>query len=214
MEIEKLLRDSWEIFQKNPVPLVAGTFILLLIALVQIIPIIGWFAIILIPPLIYGLTSMAVKGTKGENIEFNDLFAGLKSNEFIQSLIVCSLLIIATVLGIFSFILSLMGAVFDSKVLFTLVIILGIIRLILLIIQAILLIYAMPLLVMRGYKGIDAIKEAIELIKANPTDSIILLIVLSILNLIGFLALIVGLLVTIPINIIGWARTTQTLIKN
>lgn len=216
MEVETLLKDSWEIFQKNMVPFIIATLIFFIASMLRIIPIIGWFAILLIPPLLYGLTFMAVKGKKGETVEINDFFVGLKSNEFIQSLIVCGLLIITTLIGIFSYALAIMSGVLDigSFVIIALMSILGIISFILGIIQSLLLIYAMPLLVIREYKGIDAIKEAIELLKANTVNSIILAIILFILNVIGFLLLIVGSFVTIPISIIACVIVVQTLVKN
>lgn len=67
MEIEKLLKDSWEIFQKNIVAFIVGT----------LIAGIGSILIVTIAPLFYGVTYMAVKGIKGETVEIGDVFAGM-----------------------------------------------------------------------------------------------------------------------------------------
>ncbi|HJH30828.1 MAG TPA: hypothetical protein C5S50_01230 [Methanosarcinaceae archaeon] len=53
------------------------------------------------------------------------------------------------------------------------------------IILSILLIYALPLLVLRDYGGIDAIKESINIGKDNFTDTLILFVIIVVLNAIG-----------------------------
>lgn len=75
MELEKLLKDSWEIFQKNLVVYIIGA----------VIAIIGSVIVITAAPLYYGLTYMASKGARGETVEINDVFAGFKPDKFIQS---------------------------------------------------------------------------------------------------------------------------------
>ena len=75
MELEKLLKDSWEIFQKNLVVYIIGA----------VIAIIGSIIVITAAPLYYGLTYMASKGARGETVEINDVFAGFKPDKFIQS---------------------------------------------------------------------------------------------------------------------------------
>jgi len=106
----------------------------------------------------YGLTYMAVRGIKGETVEINDVFEGF--NYFIRS----------WVFVIAAGILLMIGYIF--------LVIPGIIL-------SILLIYALPLLVLRDYGGIDAIKESINIGKDNFTDTLILFVIIVVLNAIG-----------------------------
>ena len=123
-----------------------------------LITIIGSIFIITIAPLFYGLTYMAVRGIKGETVEINDVFEGF--NHFIRS----------WVFVIAAGILLTIGYIF--------LIIPGIIL-------SILLIYALPLLVLRDYGGIDAIKESINLGKENFADTLVLFVIIFVLKAIG-----------------------------
>jgi hypothetical protein len=64
MDIEKLLKDSWEIFKNNLVAYIIGA----------LITIFGSIIVITSAPLAYGLTYMAVKGARGETVEIGDVF--------------------------------------------------------------------------------------------------------------------------------------------
>ena len=123
-----------------------------------LIAVIGSIFIITIAPLVYGLTYMAVRGIKGETVEINDVFEGF--NNFIRS----------WVFVIAAAILIMIGYIF--------LVIPGIIL-------SILLIYALPLLVLRDYGGIDAIKESINIGKENFKDTLILFVIIVVLNAIG-----------------------------
>ena len=119
---------------------------------------IGSIFIITIAPLIYGLAYMAVRGMKGETVEINDVFEGF--NNFIRSWVfVISAVVIIAIGYIF---LILPG-----------------------IILSILLIYALPLMVLRDYGGIDAIKESISIGKDNFANTLVLFIIVVVLNAIG-----------------------------
>ncbi|MEZ5334843.1 MAG: hypothetical protein R2741_06230 [Methanolobus sp.] len=78
-------------------------------------------------------------------------------------------------------------------------------------IVGILFMFSMPLLVIKGYSGIDAIKESIEIIKQNPVESIIIYVIMLVLNMIGMLLLLVGVLITAPIGMVVLARATLEL---
>ena len=123
-----------------------------------LIAVIGSIFIITIAPLVYGLTYMAVRGIKGETVEINDVFEGF--NNFIRS----------WVFVIAAAILIMIGYIF--------LVIPGIIL-------SILLIYALPLLVLKDYGGIDAIKESINIGKENFKDTLILFVIIVVLNAIG-----------------------------
>lgn len=176
MEIEKLLKDSWEIFQKNIVAFIVGT----------LIAVIGSILIVTIAPLFYGVTYMAVKAIKGETVEISDVFAGFKvPGAFVQSWIVVIIYLVLMVAG--SMLLGRVGGI-----------------------VGILLIYALPLLVIRGYKGADALKENFELIQKYPVDTIIVFLVFFALNFIGSL-IVIGALITFPLSQIGYTLTAKNL---
>ena len=123
-----------------------------------LIAVIGSIFIITIAPLFYGLTYMAVRGMKGETVEINDVFEGF--NNFIRSWVFVIAAGILLMIGYFFLIIP------------------GIIL-------SILLIYALPLLVLRDYGGIDAIKESINIGKENFTDTLVLFVIIVVLNAIG-----------------------------
>ncbi|MBN1134355.1 MAG: glycerophosphoryl diester phosphodiesterase membrane domain-containing protein [Methanosarcinaceae archaeon] len=148
MDIEVLLKDSWNIFKDNIIAYIIGTLIVIL----------GSIIIVTIAPLLYGLAYMAVKGVKGEKVEINDVFEGF--NHFVKSWI---FLIVAGVLLFISYMLLVIPGI----------------------ILSILLIYALPLLVIRDYSAIDAIKESINLAKANFKENIILFLIAMVLTAIG-----------------------------
>lgn len=211
MEIEKLLKDSWEIFQKNIVAFIVGT----------LIAVIGSILIVTIAPLFYGVTYMAVKAIKGETVEIGDVFAGFKvPGAFVQSWIVfCVLLasiVVLVILGIVGYVYSLL---FSSETILVIIAALAfVINIVATIMQSLILIYAMPLLVTRRYAGKDALKEAAKLIQSNLTDTIILFLIFIFSNFIGYLLLsiirlppIIGLLLTLPISMIVCILVVQNL---
>lgn len=136
-----------------------------------IIVVFGSIFIVTIAPLFYGLTYMAVKGLRGEKVEINDVFEGF--NYFVKSWVL--LLVSVILIGIGYMLLFLPG-----------------------LILSILLIYSLPLLVIRGYGAMDAIKESIDISKQNFVDSLVLFIIVAIISTIGGITYI-GSLVTVPI---------------
>ncbi|MCL7410919.1 MAG: glycerophosphodiester phosphodiesterase [Methanosarcinaceae archaeon] len=150
-----------------------------------LIVVIGSIFIITIAPLVYGLTYMAVRGMKGETVEINDVFEGF--NNFVRSWV----FVIAAV------ILITIGYIF--------LIIPGIIL-------TILMIYALPLLVLRDYGGIDAIKESINIGKENFTDTLILFVIIVVLNAIGG-SIPFAFVLILPYTTICYTLATSNLIK-
>lgn len=136
-----------------------------------IIVVFGSIFIVTIAPLFYGLTYMAVKGLRGEKVEVNDVFEGF--NRFVKSWVL--LLVSVILIGIGYMLLVLPG-----------------------LILSILLIYSLPLLVIKDYGAMDAIKESIDISKQNFLDSLVLLIIVAIISAIGGITYI-GSLVTTPI---------------
>ena len=136
-----------------------------------IIVVFGSIFIVTIAPLFYGLTYMAVKGLRGEKVEINDVFEGF--NRFVKSWV---LLLVSVILISIGYMLLILPGL----------------------ILSILLIYSFPLLVIKDYGAMDAIKESIDISKQNFVDSLVLFIIMAIISAIGGITYIVS-LVTIPI---------------
>ncbi|MCM1986388.1 glycerophosphoryl diester phosphodiesterase membrane domain-containing protein [Methanococcoides seepicolus] len=145
-----------------------------------IIVVFGSIFIVTIAPLFYGLTYMAVKGLRGEKVEINDVFEGF--NRFVKSWVL--LLVSVILIGIGYMLLILPG-----------------------LILSILLIYSFPLLVIKDYGAMDAIKESIDISKQNFVDSLVLFIIVAIISAIGGITYIVS-LVTIPIITLALVAAT------
>jgi len=170
MDIEKLLKDSWEIFKNNLVAYIIGA----------LITIFGSIIVITSAPLAYGLTYMAVKGARGETVEIGDVFAGFKPDKFIQSWVLFLVIMIPIFIG------------------FLLLVIPGII---ISIVFAIIFLYALPLMVVKNAGAIDSLKESFEMAKANPQDTIVLVVVAMVLNAIGS-AIWIGTILTLPFTML------------
>lgn len=150
---------------------------------------VGSILIVTIAPLAYGFTSMAVKGARGETIEISDVFAGFNKDDFIRSWVYMLIyLVIAGILGQIASILST--------------------------IIGILFMFALPLLVIKGYGGIEAITESIEIIKANPVESLVVYAITLVLFVIGMILLGIGVLITGPIATVFLANATFELAEN
>ncbi|MDY0388103.1 MAG: hypothetical protein RBT65_13440 [Methanolobus sp.] len=172
---------DYEMALKNSWNVVKNNIVTFIVGL--LIAVVGSILIITIAPLAYGFTYMAVKGARGETIEINDVFAGFNKNDFIRSWTFMLIYIVfAAMLGQISSILSTIVAIF---VMFT-----------------------MPLLVIKGYDGIEGIKESIEIIKTSPVESIVVYAIIFVLNMIGALLFGIGVLITGPITAVFLASAT------
>jgi hypothetical protein len=159
----------------------------------------GSIFLITIGPLAYGYNNMAVKSLKSKDIRLKDLFVGFKLKNFFGSWIV---IIISTLpYLLITFINSLLAYI-----------------------VVFLFVYAMPLLVLRKYGGIAACKESTRIALNKPVETIIITIFYGFLINIGFLALLIGALITIPLgeiiltgavfDLIGEKRTSRESIKD
>ena len=153
-------------------------------AVATLIAFVGMIFIVTIAPLYYGFVNVAVKGARSQPVEINDVFEGFRNGNFVRSWVY--MLIYLIVVGIASEIASILGTI-----------------------VGIVFIFGMPLLVIKGYSGVDAVKETFELVKANPVESLVLYIIVAVLNVIGAIALIIGLLVTVPLSMIFLAKATM-----
>lgn len=147
---------------------------------------IGMIFIVTIAPLYYGLVHIAVKGARSQPVEVNDVFEGFRNGNFIRSWIYMLIYIVVIAIAgqIASILATIVGIVF---------------------------IFGMPLLVIKGYSGIDAIKGTFELVQAYPVETIVLYVIMIVLYIIGSIPLGLGLLITVPLFQIALAKATMEL---
>jgi len=172
---------DYEVALKNSWNVVKENLVTFIVGL--LIAAVGSILIVTIAPLAYGFTSMAVKGARGEKIEINDVFVGFNKDDFIRSW--TFMLVYMVVAGVLGQIASILSTIVGILFMFTL-----------------------PLLVIKGYGGIEGITESIEIIKKVPVESIIVYVITLVLNMIGAILLGVGLLITVPISTVFLANAT------
>jgi uncharacterized membrane protein len=153
-------------------------------AVATLIAFVGMIFIVTIAPLYYGLVHMAVKGARSQPVEINDVFEGFRNGNFVRSWVY--MIIYLVVVGIASEIASILGTI-----------------------VGIIFIFGMPLLVIKGYGGVDAVKETFELVKTNPVETLVIYIIMAVLYFIGAIALLIGLLITVPLFQIFLAKVTM-----
>jgi uncharacterized membrane protein len=155
--------------------------------LATVIAVFGSAFIVTIAPFVYGLNFIAIKGIRTGHVEVSDIFEGFRSGNFIRS---WTLLILALLLYLVAISMTYVaGAVMN-----------------------LLLAYPMFLLIIRESSVLSAIQESIEVVKKNPLESIVLMAIISVLNIAGALALIVGIFVAIPLGEIITARLVMEMI--
>ncbi|MFP4655297.1 MAG: glycerophosphodiester phosphodiesterase [Methanohalobium sp.] len=147
--------------------------------------VIGSILIVAIAPLFYGLTYMTFKGIKGEKVEINDIFEGF--HHFVRSWIFAIIAGVLLFVGYIAFVIP------------------GIIL-------SILLIYALPLLVIKGYGGIDAIRESINYSRENPADTLVLFVIGVFISFAGG-AIPFGFILSLPYTTILYTMAANNLIK-
>jgi len=176
MDYEKIFSDTWDVFKENFVTYIIATLVAM----------IGSILIVTIAPLLYGLVDMAVRGFKGEPLEYKDVFSGF--DHFVRSWVFVLVAVILLAIG------------------YMLLVIPGLIL-------SILLLYSFPLLVIRGYGGVEAIKESIEIGKNNFLDTTIISVILWIISGIGSYV-VFGSLITTPIVVIASVIVTYRMIED
>ncbi|WP_340819070.1 hypothetical protein [Methanolobus sp. WCC4] len=178
---------DYEVLLKNSWNIVKDNIVTFIVGL--LIAVIGSILIVTIAPLAYGYTFMAIKGVRGEIPEIGDVFEGFKKDNFIRSWTYMLIAIVASVIiGQIPYLSSILS-----------------------LIMGVLLMYTMPLLIIRGYGGIDGITESIEMVQAVPIESVIIYVIINVLIFIGMLLIGIGVLITAPIAAVFIAGATTEL---
>ena len=133
----------------------------------------GSIFLITIGPLAYGYNHMVVKSLRSEDVRVKDIFEGFKLRNFFGSWIV---IIVSTLPYL---LIALISSLLAYIVVFPFV-------------------YTMPLLVLRKCGGIAACKESARIAISKPVETILITILYGFFVNMGFLALLIGALITIP----------------
>jgi uncharacterized membrane protein len=168
---------TWEVFRKDPVAYVLGMLAVSIVGLVTLGIAMG--------PLLVGYLDMVRRGSRGEQVEFGQVFSGF--GQFVPAFITALLLGVGIFVGCLLLVLPGIVFAFFSSL-------------------------AFPALVYESLGPVDAIKRSFGLVKDNLVNVAVLLIVVSIVSSIGG-AVVFGVLLTAPLATIALAvafeRITQ-----
>lgn len=163
------INKGFEIFGKNAGAFIGFTFVyFIIVGLSGLIP---FGSLIVAPPLSAGFFLVARKVNKGEQTEFNDFFKGF---EFFGPLVIASIL--TTIFIVIGTILLILPGIF----------------------LGVALAFVAPIIIFSGMEFWPAIQTSMSLIKKDWFAFFGFFILLGLINILGFLLLGVGLLVTIP----------------
>ncbi len=202
LSIKETLRFGWKTFKSRPW-FFAGTTLAIIVAyevvraVINLVggavtesnPVIGFIVIVAASVAFYSLYSMCVMWFNlvahdhPQTVSFKDLW---HPQPFVSYLVVY-LLVTAAVLG---------GLI--------LLIIPGIIA-------SIMFLFSQYIILEKDLKPVDAMKESMRITKGRRWKLLGLLVVYTLLNIAGAIALLVGLLVTIPVTMLGLAHAYRTL---
>lgn len=174
-DMSKCISDAWELFRKNPGPFVIYAILVLGLTIgLSLIPILGSVAAGIIgPALTAGYYIGARKLDTTGQLEIADFF---KSFDFIIQLFLCSL--IGGLLTLLGFVLLIIPGIWFGV--------------------AIMFIYQLVVFAKLDFWA--AIQMSVKIISKNWFSFFGFLIVIFLINLLGIIALLVGLLITMPLS--------------
>lgn len=204
------LKKGWEVWKNNAVAYVVGLILMLIVAIivVGIAGVLGGasvvtaietgstaglgmaavglliafvVSILILMPLGFGITFMAIKGFRGEKVEIKDIFYSFRKENYVRMLIFG--IVYAVIFGILG-IIPIIGGLIALIVEF-------------------LLFFAIYIYIMTPSENIVyAFKESFNVVKDNLILVLVAYIVYIVLVMIGVILLGIGLLVTLPIALI------------
>lgn len=190
---------SWSLFKTNWSLFVTSTLLVLILGLgLGLIPIIGVFAsVILYGPLYGGLYLLYLRTIRGDRPQLQDLFEGF-SNAFIQLMlggVIPNLLVFLSSILFFAAVLMTAGRVIPEGM--------GMILMIIGLMPAIYLgvawSFTLPLIIDRGMEFWPAMEVSRRAISVHWFKMFFLFLLGGLLGMLGFMFLVIGLLVTVPI---------------
>lgn len=193
--ISNNLKKSLDVFMANIVAYIVGI----------LIACIGSCLFITMPPLMYGLYYMGVKGSRGDKVEIKDVFAGFKSvSVFIRSWIFFIIpLVIAIIFGVVIGIVISFAATVSSGLAFAISLLCAILYIILAIVLVPVIFYSIYIYIMTPSENvIYAYKEGFGVFKKNILMTIVAIIITYLVSL---------LFITTPIGIIFTAYVLKAL---
>jgi len=174
-ELEKYLSEGWNLFRKELGPFVLyGLVAGLILTALSFVPILGQIAsYLLTPALTAGLFIGARKLDQEGTLEFNDFFKGL--DYIVQLFLVTFVTGILIAIGIAFLVLP--GIWFSVAISLSI-----------------------PLIIFAGLDFWESVTLSVKLVNKKWFHFFALLLILGILNIVGMLFLVVGLLVTFPVT--------------
>lgn len=215
LSLKEILKESWKQTKSNYKFLVPLFLLVMVVSFAlnlegdDMFSFFGVVSLLVSPVIYYVVTSSSLKISRGEKVSFKDLFTGLTQKIYLSFLAVSFAVGLAMIViaGISFFLIS-VNHVFG-----------GLLSLILTIFLAI---YLIGVIFFPYYRLIDvgsnfwvAIKDSINLAKGSRLFLIKFIIVTFFINLLGIIALGVGLLLTLPLSAIAMAHVYDKLkVKN
>ncbi len=205
---------GWQVFMKNPGMWIVMVVIYLVLAIVlSLIPFIGALVLALISPALFGgLIYAAKEVSEGRNLDIQHLFQGFKDKDKMTPLLILGAiaLAMAVVVMLVSMVIiggSAMGMMaagggrgasmgFGFGMMFGFVVIL-----VLEIVIAMALVYATPLVMLKGTPPIDAIKSSFNSCIKNFVPMLIFGIIYGVVAVIATLPFLLGWIVFGPVSI-------------
>lgn len=187
MDLGSCITGGWEVFKRDPVPLILGTLLLIIAWTIYslVTSFLPWALSLLAGLLPYGLlvggwTGMALKANRGEKVELQDAFKPF-SDRPIDYLVV--------------------GLVMQS----------GVILCGIGVIATYLIFFFAPIVVVQGADYRSALKSAKEITFANWGEVFVLMLIFALINICGALVCGIGLLITVPITQIALVKAYDQL---
>ncbi len=206
LSLKEILKESWKQTKSNYKFLIPLFLLVLVVSFAlnldgdDTFSIFGIISLLVSPVIYYAVTNSSLKISRGEKVGFKSLFNDLTKKRYISFLLVSVVvgLVFVLLAGVSIFLMS-FSPLFG-----------GLISLILTVLLAVTLI---GVIFFPYYRLIDvrsnfwvAIKDSINLAKGSRLFLIKFIIVASLLNLLGVIALGIGLLITIPVSSIAMAH--------
>lgn len=204
--IEAALRFGWETFKKRPGFFIGITIILGVVSgLFSVLTsslgegggrVVGEGANFLIMTLLdLGITATLLKAFDTvETVKFSDLW---HPAQYLTYLIAS--IIVAVAVGIWFVITTVLGPIGIAIAIIPAIII------------SIMLMFTRFLVIDRSMGAIDALKESVRITAGNRFKLFLFIIVIAVLNIVGLVALLVGLLVTVPVSGLAMVYVYRTI---
>jgi membrane-anchored glycerophosphoryl diester phosphodiesterase (GDPDase) len=222
VDVGQFLSRGWEILQQNITGFIGFLLLNIVIYIVlAVIPVIGSIATWVISgPLAAGNFIVAFKIAQRKNADFGDFFKGFQNAYFLpiflQTVVINIFMAIcigpAFVIGYGTMIIPVIMGGEPNLALLPVAGILGIIGLIVAIYLSVSYVFAVPLIIGKKLAFWPAMEASRRLIAKEWFAMFVFIVVLGLLNLVGALVLLIGLLITVPLSACAIAAAYESIV--